>query len=100
MNTPLDAFDQGAVDYLLAARYAPALAVAAYERQTATSGSGFVWGCAAEKKRSRCVGSKLHTATNWRFIDINEVLAFRADAGGPKVETAKFAAHIPPRSKI
>lgn len=91
----VDAFDQGAVDYLLKpldmARLALAVQRMKDKRQQAAADLS---GMRSEKKAGPLRWIQASHGNQLRFIDINEVLAFRADAKYTKVETAKFAAHI------
>lgn len=91
----VDAFDQGAVDYLLKpldmARLALAVQRMKDKRQQAAADLS---GMRSEKKAGPLRWIQASHGNQLRFIDINEVLAFRADTKYTKVETAKFAAHI------
>lgn len=91
----VDAFDQGAVDYLLKPLDMARLALTVQRMkdklpQTAADLSGM----RSEKKVGPLRWIQASHGGQLRFIDINEVLAFRADAKYTKVETAKLEAHI------
>lgn len=91
----VDAFDQGAVDYLLkpidVARLA--LTVQRMKEKLSTKASDMS-GLDAGRRKGPLRWIQASHANQIKFIDIHDVLSFRADAKYTKVETAQFAAHI------
>ncbi len=91
----VDAFEQGAVDYLLKPIDMTRLALTVQRmKEKLSSAASDMSGLTVENRKSALRWIQASHANQIKFIDINEVLAFRADAKYTKVETAQFAAHI------
>ncbi|WMW80179.1 LytTR family DNA-binding domain-containing protein [Undibacterium cyanobacteriorum] len=91
----VDAFDQGAVDYLLKPLDMARLALTVQRmKDKLPQAAADLSGMRSEKKVGPLRWIQASHGGQLRFIDINEVLAFRADAKYTKVETAKLEAHI------
>lgn len=91
----VDAFDQGAVDYLLKPIDTARLALSIQRmKDKLSSKASDMSGLDVGKPKGPLRWIQASHANQIKFIDINEVLAFRADAKYTKVETSSFAAHI------
>nr|WP_315486665.1 LytTR family DNA-binding domain-containing protein [uncultured Undibacterium sp.] len=91
----VDAFDQGAVDYLLKPLDMARLALTVQRmKDKLPQQAADLSGMSSEKKAGPLRWIQASYGNQLRFIDINEVLAFRADAKYTKVETKSFGAHI------
>ena len=91
----VDAFDQGAVDYLLKPIDMARLALTVQRmKEKWSSKASDMSGLDVGKRKGPLRWIQASHANQIKFIDINEVLAFRADAKYTKVETKSLAAHI------
>lgn len=91
----IDAFDQGAVDYLLKPLNLARLAVTVTRLRTALgTRPADLSALAGPKKNGPLQWVQASCADQLRFIGINEVQCFRADDKYTCVITAKFEAHI------
>lgn len=91
----VDAFDQGAVDYLLKPIDMARLALTVQRmREKLSSKASDMSGLEIGNRKGPLRWIQASHANQIKFIDIHDVLAFRADAKYTKVETAQFAAHI------
>jgi DNA-binding LytR/AlgR family response regulator len=91
----VNAFDQGAVDYLLKPLDMARLTLTVQRmKEKLPQQAADLSGMSSTKKKGPLRWIQASHGNQLRFIDINEVLAFRADAKYTRVETKSFAAHI------
>lgn len=95
----VNAFEQGAVDYLLKPLDMARLAMTVQRlKEKLTHKSGAQTADLSSLKEQKANGPlrwiQASVGAQLRFIDVNEVRSFRADAKYTRVETSKFEAHI------
>lgn len=89
------AFEQGAVDYLLKPLELARLAITLQRLKEKLAQRPADLSALSEKKPGGPLRwIQASSGTQLRFINVNEVLSFRADAKYTRVSTARFEAHI------